>query len=113
MTLFDLQPGFEEDLGPLKPAQRIECPRPEELTKEQENKNQGIDKTKNNVPDQNRDRDPNNQNNQMIPGQSLAMAYVPYQEFDDLFTSYSDALDNGSLFRNLVKTFSGSKVIRR
>lgn len=105
MTLFDLQPGFEEDLGPLKPAQRIECPRPEELNKEQENKNQGMER--------NRDPDPNNQNNQRIPGQSLAMAYVPYQEFDDLFTSYSDALDNGSLFRNLVKTFSGSKVIRR
>ena len=45
--------------------------------------------------------------NQMCPGLmppankiSLAMAYVPYQEFEDLYDA-SAALENGTLFKNL------------
>jgi len=86
MTLNDLQPGFEEDMGLLKAST---C------------------------------RDMNEYNKPVNPGtvsmgnQVLAMAYVPYQEFTDYFTSYADALDNGSLFKNLIKTFNGRRVIQR
>ena len=40
---------------------------------------------------------------------TLAMGYVPEQEFDDVYTEYSEALANGSLFSSLVKPFYGGK----
>jgi hypothetical protein len=48
-----------------------------------------------------------------LQGFPLAMAYVPSQEFTNFFTSYADALNNGSLFKDLIKTFDGRRVIRR
>ncbi|MDD4124501.1 MAG: spore coat associated protein CotJA [Eubacteriales bacterium] len=81
MTLNDIQPGFEEDMGLLKAS-----------TCREYSVNPGTVGTGNQV---------------------LAMAYVPYQEFTDYFTSYADALDNGSLFKNLIKTFDGKRVIKR
>ena len=39
----------------------------------------------------------------------LAMGYVPAQQFDDIYSDYSKALANGSLFASLVKPFYGGK----
>lgn len=40
--------------------------------------------------------------------QSLAMAYVPYQEFEELYSD-SEALYNGTLFKKLNLPFLGRK----
>lgn len=93
MTLYDLQPGFEEDMGLLKASANWDM-------------------------DRNLNYDNKNMNNQNpgtvnVGNQVLAMAYVPYQEFTDYFTSYTDALDNGSLFKNLVKPFTGRRIGKR
>ena len=41
----------------------------------------------------------------------LAMAYVPYQEFEDLFSD-EDALYRGTLFRKLDLPFLGRRNMR-
>lgn len=84
MTQNDFQSGFEEDMGLLRAASL------NALQRDNENAapNEGAK-------------------------QVLAMAYVPKQEFEDIFTSFSDALDNGSLFKNLVLPFTGRKVGQR
>ena len=43
-----------------------------------------------------------------MTGFPLAMAYVPYQNFDDL-NEPCKALEQGTLFRALYKPFSGQK----
>ncbi|MEG1743448.1 MAG: spore coat associated protein CotJA [Clostridia bacterium] len=41
--------------------------------------------------------------------QVLAMAYVPYQEFEDLYSN-EDALKYGTLFKQLNLPFTGKRV---
>ena len=45
-------------------------------------------------------------------GMVLAMAYVPVQEWDDIY-SEDLALSNGTLFPDLNKPFLGRKQVRR
>ncbi|NLN56255.1 MAG: spore coat associated protein CotJA [Clostridiales bacterium] len=89
MTLNNLEPAFEEDLGLLKASA---C---RDLREDRDMKIPFF-------PDEN-----------MGQNISLAMAYVPMQSFTNYFTSYADALNNGSLFKDLIKTFDGRRVIRR
>lgn len=86
MTQYDLQPGFEEDLGLLRASTYRDV----------------------NICDVPPDSGAVGMGNPV-----LAMAYVPYQAFTDYFTSYADALDNGSLFKNLIKTFDGKRMIKK
>ncbi len=39
----------------------------------------------------------------------LAMAYVPLQEFKDLFEDENTALDHGTLFKQLYKPWYGNR----
>lgn len=140
MTLYDLQPGFEEDMGLLRASANWEMDRNfnfdyNDMNKNNQN-NPNAPINPNNPANPNVPINPNaplNPNTQMKPiipiiplvpdnqypgtvnvgNQVLAMAYVPYQEFTDYFTSYTDALENGSLFKNLVKPFTGRKIGRR
>lgn len=43
---------------------------------------------------------------------SLAMVYSPYQEFDNLFDCYEEALEKGTLFRNLYMPMTGKGPCR-
>ncbi len=55
-----------------------------------------------------------NLKNELSPsdGMVVAMAYVPWQEWDDIY-SEEVALCNGTLFPALDKPFLGRKQVRR
>ncbi|MDL2287492.1 spore coat associated protein CotJA [Eubacteriales bacterium OttesenSCG-928-G02] len=78
MQIFDFSPDCDFNFEPLM------------------QKNNRIDNT-DNIP-----------NTVCSPKNTLAMAYVPYQEFESLY-DYSQALENGTLFMDLNFPFLGKR----
>ncbi len=118
MTLYDFESGFEDDMGLLKASSCRDMNR-NDMNYEMNNSGlnndigNGIGYENGNVKDNEYGNNNFGMRNMGSGNLSLAMAYVPYQEFDNYFTSFADALDNGSLFKDLVMTFNGKRVISR